>query len=158
MPVFEAHGRTYGLLLGRAAPTTTNGFSNSASPGAGLALQHLRYPIDWIAYGGELSHESMGSAKSTALHALLRVNLLRERPWTPYLMSGVGWHSAKLATGSSKGLTVSAGFGLEFFVIQSLSVVLDARYRQYRLERGAFGGNNAESMTVTIGANIWRFN
>ncbi len=113
-----------------------------------------------------------GAASENHLGLLMRVNFLQNRSWTPYMVGGLAYHDFKMSisanpgatvrdpmTGivtdsglarSVKGLGVSAGAGIEAFVLRGLSVSFESRWRQIRLPDGP-----AESLGHFLGLHLW---
>ncbi|MFA5138779.1 MAG: outer membrane beta-barrel protein [Elusimicrobiota bacterium] len=180
VPLFEAGEHGVALHLGVAAPAAKNGFNSYAKPGPAVDLQYLYYPSDWVALGAELgmfkfgkksSSSSSGEASMTDLGVLMRVNLIRERTWTPYVLGGVGYHSSTFKAASArpgeqvcfgntcaeslsdkaKGLSVTTGAGVEAFIMHGLSLIGEARFHEFRMSYG----NRAQSMSYLVGARMW---
>jgi len=180
VPLFEAGEHGVSLNLGLTAPANKNGFDSYAKAGPAVGLQYFYYPSDWIALGTELgifkfgkqsSSASSGEASATNLGVLMRVNLVREQTWTPYVLGGVGYHSFSLKAASSQpggqvcfgntcgesisdkstGLSVTGGAGLEAFIMHGLSLIGEARFHEFRLRYG----NRAQCMSYLIGARMW---
>lgn len=173
LPHFKAGMSSAGLLLGVAQPTRSNGFDRFAGPGPEVGLQWMRYLWDWIGVGAEFDFFLLGKKRSTvpdapfvevtsqaagfSLTGLGRVNLLRERSWTPFVIGGFGVHRVGLrATAVSNdpagqvcfrgtqtcaeslsiasvvtGPTVTAGAGVEAMLFRGFSLAAEARWRQY---------------------------
>ncbi|MEE8425327.1 MAG: outer membrane beta-barrel protein [Elusimicrobiota bacterium] len=113
-----------------------------------------------------------GTADENHLGILMRVNFLQDRSWTPYMVGGLAYHSFKMSisadpdmtvrdpmTGavsdsgfsrSVKGVGVSAGAGIEAFVLRGLSVSFESRWRQIRFTEGP-----AESLGHFLGFHLW---
>jgi opacity protein-like surface antigen len=180
VPLFEAKEHGVALHLGVAAPAAKNGFNSYAKPGPAALAQYVYYPSDWVGLGAELgmfkfgkksSSVSSGEASVTDLGVLMRVNMVRERTWTPYALGGVGYHSSTFKAASAdpdgkvcfgntcgasisdkaKGMSVTTGAGLEAFLMHGLSIIGEARFHEFRMSYG----NRAQSMSYLIGARMW---
>ena len=188
MPMFDEGKHSFALQLGVARPTKTNGLDSFAKPGPGVGLQYLYYPWDWVAVGGELDYLAFGkkssasgaSGSATGLYfgPVARVNILRERSWTPYVLGGAGLHSFSLKTASpagaavppadcrllpeacgsqsakSTGLALTGALGLEAFLFRGFSLSFEARYHEFRLDSKKFAGN-AEGLSYMLGIHVW---
>lgn len=180
MPVFEARARTVGLQLGAANPTSTHGFRQVAAGGPAVNIIAYRYINDWIAGGLELGNatfgaNSRGSGGSSLNFGILgRVNFMRNRSWTTYIVGGIGAHSTKIGveeqttgefkgacnpvTGkcgedqgiSASGTSITAGIGIEKFLFQGLSLSFESRFREHR-----FNGTSIEALHLSLGIHVW---
>jgi opacity protein-like surface antigen len=161
-PVFDQGLKTASLRLGPTSPTSTNGFAESAKAGPFMGLQYLYFPYDWIGIGADVGYHTFGkNANAIALDAIVRLNLLRERSWTPYLVGGAGHAqssrtlpaapgAASGTTEKGSGLSLLAAGGLEAFVFRGMSVSLEARYTEFR-----GGGGAVESLAYLLGVGFW---
>jgi len=106
-----------------------------------------------------------------------RFNLVRERTWTPYVLGGVGRHTVVMAitsktpgallcstsgqcsstaTGSAgSGMTWTVGAGAEFFIIRGMTLSLEARYRQFNLNKQFLIPNSIESLSYQLGMTFY---
>ncbi len=192
LPIFDGGMKSVGLQLGVAKPTPTNGADSLIKSGPAVGIQFLKYQLDWVGLGLELDYlkfgkngyasaggEISGEAAAMSLSALVRLNMLQERSWTPYLLGGAGYHSSslKLAVKSApgvqtclsfgseqkcgsdpslepamKGLTVTGGAGIEAFILRGMSLAFEARFQQFRNGSDAEGA--LESLSYFFGARF----
>ena len=177
MPIFDSTQRSIGLQLGAAQPNSTRGFRQVAKSGPALNVVGWYYPFDWVAAGAELGFtqfgkNSRGSADALNVGVLARVNLLRNRSWTPYVLGGVGQHSTNVKIDAAfngapacspvngncgtdqnikgSGTSVTGGLGIEGFLFQGLSLSLESRFRENRL-----AGVTIESLHLLFGVHVW---
>ena len=192
LPIFDGGMKSFGLQLGVAKPTPTNKADSLIKSGPTVGIQYLNYYLDWVALGLELDYlkfgkngyasaggEISGEATAMSLSTLVRLNMLQERSWTPYLLGGAGYHSSSLKLGvksppgaqsclsfgseqkcgvdpslepAMKGLTVTGGAGIEAFVLRGMSLALEARFQQFRSGSDADGA--LESLSYFFGARF----
>ncbi len=179
MPIFDESMRTVGLQLGSAHPTSTHGFRQVTASGIGVNIVGWRYLLDWIAAGAEIGMSQFGKnprgkADAINLGILGRVNLLRQRSWSPYILGGIGYHMTNVSVTaategdfagacnpingacgdsqgiSAKGTSITAGLGVEKFLFQGLSTSFEARFREHR-----FSGTSVESYHILLGFHAW---
>lgn len=194
-PQFSAGMSSAGLLLGVAQPTANDGFADLVGPGPEAGLQWLYYPWDWAALGAELGYVRLGKRRATppgkpfvtvtgeaagpALTAIGRVNLLRDRSWTPFVLGGAGVHFLQINAVAAatdpggqvcfvgtttcaeaftfklkgRGLTMTAGAGLEAMLFRGMSLALEARWRRYEDDKN-YGGDAAETLSYQLGTRV----
>lgn len=192
LPIFDGGMKSVGLQLGVAKPTPTNGADSLLKSGPGLGIQYIDYQLDWVGLGLELDYlkfgknsyttrgvDISGEAAAMSLSTLVRLNLLQERSWTPYLFGGAGYHSSSLKLGAKgppgtqtcltfgseqkcgadpslepamKGLSVTGGAGIEAFILRGMSLALEARFQQLR--KGSDADGALESLSCFFGARF----
>lgn len=195
-PEFSAGMSAAGLLLGVAQPTANDAFGDLVGPGPEVGLQWLYYPWDWVAFGAELGYVRLGKRSQTfpgrplvtaageaagpAMTALGRVNLLRDRSWTPFVLGGAGFHLLQVKvlaanrepggqvcivastttcgesvafTMKGRGPTITAGAGIEAMLFRGMSLAFEARWRRYEDDKN-FGGSAAETLSYHLGTRV----
>lgn len=194
LPHFSAGMSSAGLLLGVAQPTQSNSFDRYSRPGPEVGLQWMYYLWDWIGVGAELDYFRIGKKRSTiperpfadasrevagiSLTGLGRVNLLRERTWTPFVVGGIGVHRLGVKTyyvantpgtliclaetgacaesftvvAATTGPTVTAGAGVEAMLFRGFSLAVEARWRQY-FEKG-IKGEAVDTLSYQLGTRF----
>lgn len=168
LPRYKRGLKSLGLAVGRVAPTATEGFSKAVEPALGAGLEFLYFPSGWFALGAELGYQPFKSkalpgppevtTEATAVHfgALARLHFLEDRSWTPYAVGGAGLHQVDLALDAgpktqTSSLMVTAGGGIEGFVLRGLSLGLEARWRRYKVGRDSA----VESLGTIFKINVW---
>lgn len=122
--------------------------------------------------GGSISDASFDAQ---ALHLTLfgRANLFLERFWTPYFIAGGGLNRlsvkgsapspvcwpvaqacANTVAGSSTGIELDGGGGIEFFFLRGMTLSIEGRFREHRVD-GKKLGASAESISATLGTTFW---
>ena len=67
----------------------------------------------------------------------------------------VGGQPATAAfTANSTGLAITAGAGVEVFLVRDASLSIEARFHQFRLDSKKFN-NDAESLSIMLGVHFW---
>lgn len=181
LPSFEPGAKSVALRLGTSQPTQTNSFAQAVRRGPALSAQYLYFPSDWVAFGADASYHAFGQntlpdvnnsldgrasrAAAAALLGLLRLNLMQETSWTPYILGGAGVNSFTQTIDpgltpnlpgeqrSSTGLALAAAGGVEFFILRGISLSFEARYTAFRRPEG-FGGP-AEAISYLLGLGFW---
>lgn len=140
----------------------------AAELGTELFLKHASSSVP-----GSTQSDVSFSASALHLTMLGRVNFLQERSWSPYAVGGVGvgkftvkasapapvcWPLTSACSdglnGSSTGLHLTGGGGIEFFVMRGMTVSLEGRFHEYKAD-GKVISASAESMTATLGTTFW---
>jgi opacity protein-like surface antigen len=120
--------------------------------------------------GVPASNALNSEAQAIAALALVRINFFERGIWSPYVLGGAGLHrfeqtvSASVLTNgqpaeetvvaNATGIAVTAGTGIEVFLVRDASVSFEARFHQFRLDRKKFA-NNAESLSFLFGFHFW---
>lgn len=139
-----------------------------AELGGEIFLKHTSPSVP----GGSRADASF-SAQALHLTLLGRVNFLQERSWSPYALGGIGlgkftakgsaptavcWPLTNACSnglnGSSTGLHLTGGGGIEFFVMRGMAVSLEGRFHEYQSD-GKTLTSSAEAMTATFGTTFW---
>jgi opacity protein-like surface antigen len=177
--MFEPQKKTLAILIGGVKPTETNGFAGAVKGGPAVGLQYLYFPWDWAGLGAEILVFQLGKNQAKTdikgLDVPVRINLLRERAWTPYVLGGVGVHQFEYSyngsalsttcdplTGvcgpfkkaTSTGVSATGALGLELIPIRGLSVSFEARYYDFQLSRRHFRAD-AEVFGYLLGIRYW---
>ncbi|MBI4387185.1 MAG: hypothetical protein HY551_07370 [Elusimicrobia bacterium] len=193
LPTFEAGANSLAIQLGAASPLETNRFDKGVRNGRAARIQFLHFALDWIAWGFDFGYSKFArrvqgentqlllpippatelglQADVLQISALARVNLVSDRPWTPYLLGAVGLHefSAKAdwvppvnpaetrsrQEASSRGMSASGAAGLEGFVMKNISLSFEARFDSLQLSRRRFTLSPVESMSYLVGFRYW---
>ncbi|MFA6093393.1 MAG: hypothetical protein WCU88_06110 [Elusimicrobiota bacterium] len=171
LPLFDGGSHSVGFKAGVVSPTDTNGFSSLAQRGKAILLHYRFYPLDWVAVGADAGMEnfskkiapdgSSSSADAMLFTPILRVNLVREMSWTPYLFGGFGFNQFTLKSSALKpgdpsktaGLALSAGGGFEFFVLRGMSVFFEGRYDEFRRPKSSQG--SFQAVGGQLGLAVW---
>jgi opacity protein-like surface antigen len=175
LPVFDKGMHSGGMALGVANPMESGGFSSKAKRGPAIGFQYRYYTSDWIAVGADLGMNMYGKmtapdgtayqTSAIAFQTVLRLNLLRETSWTPYMLGGIGFNSFSLKSTpplrstapslseKTTGPAFSAGGGLEFFVMRGLSMFFETRWNGYKRPKSTHG--DFDAITGQLGLAMW---
>lgn len=120
--------------------------------------------------GVPASTDLNSEAQALAALAVVRVNFFERGTWTPYALGGAGMHRFEQTitaavtvagqpanasfTSNATGLAVTAGAGVEVFLVRDASFSFEARFHQFRLDSAKFA-NNAESLSYMLGFHFW---
>ncbi len=167
------------MRLGWQYPTATDGLDTAVRSAPTGGFHYVRHLSDWFAWGtdfdfllfrkgrGELlagrAPEQRLSGNTGAAFLTGRINLVFDRPWTIYVKGGGGIHRTRAKvttlagsqTKSQSSLAILAAGGAEAFILKNVSLLFEARFESFHLDRNKFGFDTAEFLVYHAGVSYW---
>ena len=129
------YGQPYRFVAQFGLPFGTKVSGRSLSGGKVIVLGGLREINEILSLGSVLAKTSYSGASALGLDLLvIRTNLMKQKPITPYFSFNAGVEQFKLDGGSSTGTVFSFGLGAAIRWKPSLDATMEFRYRNSALD------------------------